>query len=189
MKDGVNRDLYFQNFIPGGNTNTFEIYNQYYIAFSMNVPGHIGLKTYYFRIVGFQDGDVLVKRTAVFDTKIIISDIAKFGYVKNNPQGLQEENKKSLFDRNGHYIYRVGTLQNNGQIATENTDQYKISLDFPWEYLTEYFESIASNYTYQSGDFFFVQHKLQLIYEFEITVATKNIDSIRSNLEGTGLNF
>jgi hypothetical protein len=189
VKDGVNRDLYFQNFIPGGNTNTFEIYNQYYIAFSMNVPGHIGLKTYYFRIVGFQDGDVLVKRTAVFDTKIIISDIAKFGYVKNNPQGLQEENKKSLFDRNGHYIYRVGTLQNNGQIATENTDQYKISLDFPWEYLTEYFESIASNYTYQSGDFFFVQHKLQLIYEFEITVATKNIDSIRSNLEGTGLNF
>jgi hypothetical protein len=189
VKDGVNRDLNFQNFIPGGNTNTFEIYNQYYIAFSMNIPGHVGLKTFYFRIVGFKEGDVLVKRTTVFDTNIQISQIAQFGYVKNNPQGLQEDNKKSLFDRNGHYIYRVGTIQTNGQIATENTDQYKISLDFPYEYLTEYFESIASNYTYQSGDFFLVQHKLQLIYEFEITVATKNIDSIRSNLEGTGLNF
>ncbi len=189
VKDGDTRYLNFQDFIPGGNTNTFEIYNQYYIAFSMNVPGHIGLKTYYFRIVGFQDGDVLVKRTAVFDTYIQISQIAKFGFVKNNPQGIQDDNVKSLFNRNGHYIYRVGTIQNNGQIATENTDQYKISLDFPYEYLTEYFESFASNYTYQSGDFFFVQHKLQLIYEFEITVATKNIEPVRSFIEGSGLNF
>jgi hypothetical protein len=182
-------NISFPNFIPGGNTNTYRIYNNYYIAFTQKVPGHLGLKTYYFRIVGFLGDDVLIKKTNVFTSKINISLIEKFGFVKNNPQGLQSSDPTSLFYRNGFYVFRVGNFVNFSQYTTENVNPFILGMDFPYEYIQRYFESLSDDYEYQPGDIFFIQHKLQLVYNFEITVSTRNSDDLRSNLEGTGLNF
>ncbi len=182
-------NIIFKNFIPGGNTNTFNIYNQYYIAISQKVPGHVGLKIYYFRITGFSGDSVLLKRTNVFNNKIKKNLIKKIGFVKNNPQGLQSEDPKSIFYKNGFYIYRVGTFVNANQITSEKVNQFKISSEIPWLYLKQYFESIADDYEYQSGDIFILQHKLQLTYELEVTVDAKNSDNLNSNIQGTGINF
>ncbi len=188
-EEGTEIKINFRDFIPGGNSNTFKIYNQYYIALQQRVPGHVGMKVYYFRITGFNGEGVLLKRTKVFDNKIKMNLINRIGFVKNNPQGLQTTDPKSLFYRNGFYIYRVGNFQINNQINTENVDQFLLFTEYPWQYFKQYLESISDDYEYQSGDIFFVQHKLQLIYEFEVTVETKDNVDLKSNLEGTGLNF
>ncbi len=189
IEDSQKINIDFKNFIPGGNTNTFNIFNKYYIALSQKVPGHVGLKVYYFRITGFSGDAILLKRTNVFDNKIKMDQIKKIGFVKNNPEGLQTEDPKSIFYKNGFYIYRVGNFQNANQINSEKVNQFKISCELPWLYLKQYLESIADDYEYQSGDIFFLQHKLQLTYELEITVETKDSKELNSNLEGTGLNF
>ncbi len=90
-----------------------------------------------------------------------------------------------MFYRNGFYIYRVGNFQINNQINTENVDQFLLFTEYPWQYFKHYLESISDDYEYQSGDIFFVQHKLQLIYEFEVTVETKDNVDLKSNLEVT----
>jgi len=118
-----------------------------------------------------------------------ISLIEKFGFVKNNPQGLQSSDPTSLFYRNGFYVYRVGNFVNFSQYTTETVNPFILGMDFPYEYIQRYFESLSDDYEYQPGDIFFIQHKLQLVYNFEITVSTRNSDDLRSNLEGTGLNF
>lgn len=192
--EGSSQKLYtidFKDFIPGGSSNTPTVYQQYYIAMTVKIPGSIGLRTFYFNIVGFEGNAIIVKNRKTYDRVIErdISKIVKFGFVKGNPQGISSEDPKSLFYRNGFHVYKVGNFSKASQENSENVNQFIIEFDFPWEYIDPYFNYLTNEITYSPGESYLIQHKLQLLYTFEITSKIKDSSMIQSNFQGTGLNF
>ncbi len=189
-----NQKLYtidFKDFIPGGSSNSPTIYEQYFLALTVKNPGSIGLSTYYFPIVGFEGNAIIVKNRKSYDREINddLTLIVKFGFVKANPQGISSEDPKSLFYKNGFHVYKVGNFTKASQETTENVNQFIVEIDFPWEYMDPYFNYLSNTYSYTPGEFYVIQHKLQLLYTFEITTNVKDSSIIQSNFQGTGLNF
>jgi hypothetical protein len=44
-------------------------------------------------------------------------------------------------------------------------------------------------FDFSSGDIFFIQQKLQLVYDLEIVSMVKDSSELNSNFQGIGLNF
>lgn len=192
--EGSTEKLYtidFKDFIPGGSSNTPTIYLQYYIALTVKNKNSSGLSTYYFPIVGFEGNAVIVKNRKSYDREIDgnLSKIVKFGFVKGNQQGISSEDPKSLFYKNGFHVFKVGNFSKASQENSENVNQFLIEIDYPWEYIDPYFSFLSDVYTYTPGESYLIQHKLQLLYTFEITTKIKDSSIIQSNFQGTGVNF
>ncbi len=189
-KDGkqINNNVIFKNFIPGGNTDTFEIYNKYYIVLGIRVPGHVGLLYNFANILGFADDGVIVEFLDNFDYSQL-NLIEKIGFAKNNLQGINTENKYSLFNNLGYNVYQIGNFTNQTQVASETIDQWVLDIDFPYDYLDEYLKNESPNYGFKPGEIFFIQHKLQISYNFEFICSIKNYKDLVSNINDSGLNF
>jgi hypothetical protein len=181
----------FKDFIPGGSSNSPNIYQQYYIAMGIKQPDSAGISTYYFPIFGFEGNAIIVKNRKSYDREItgVLTKIVKFGFVKGNQQGISSDDPRSLFYRNGFHVYKVGNFSKAAQENSENVNQFIIEIDYPWEYIDPYFSYLSNVYTYSPGESYLIQHKLQLLYTFEITSKIKDSSIIQSDFQGTGLNF
>jgi hypothetical protein len=183
-------DVIFKDFIPGGNTDIARIYQNYSIILGYQPFGLSGVKYYTMKIVGFaNDGGIIVENIQNVDIVTNFERFTKIAWAQNNPQGVNNANPKSLFYNQGFAVIRVGDFNNISDLETENVDQWSLEIDCPWEYISENLVNGNPEFDFSSGDIFFIQQKLQLVYDLEIVSMVKDSSELNSNFQGTGLNF
>ncbi len=183
-------DVIFKDFIPGGNTDIARIYQNYSIILGYQPYGSSGVKYYTMKIAGFSnDGGVIVENIQNVDIITNFERFTKIAWAQNNPQGVNNTNPKSLFYNQGFAVIRVGDFNNISDLETENVNQWSLEIDCPWEYISENLVNGNPEFDFTSGDIFFIQQKLQLVYDLEIVSMVKDSSDLNSNFQGTGLNF
>jgi hypothetical protein len=160
-----------KNIIPGANINNENIYKTYYIIlFDTKKNYH-----YYFTIDTITNTFITVNCNDNIPIFRNYSNI-KVGLAKNNPRGLNSDDKNSLFSKNGYNVISVGTTIEN---------QWNIEIDCPYLNLPEY---ILNSTGYYPGEIFLIQEKLQISYTFTVTIQTKDYQKIQSGLNESGNN-
>lgn len=168
------------NVIPGGVLNNNKINNMYYfIIYDGNDQTY-----YYLKIIGFNsDGGVILEHPSGFPNYAGNYANLKIGIAKSNMRGTNSELINSLFYHGGVNVITVGTPSTNNYDDTGN-DYWNIEIDFPYDSLPDYLQS--SN-TFSAGEIFFIQKKMQITYNFEITVGTKDYENMVSRLNEHGI--
>ncbi len=183
-------NVIFKDFIPGGNINSSEIYNDYSIVLRVKKDGHIGLKNYVMNILGFEkDGGIRLEYIQSVADITDLNKIEQIAWVQNNDEGSNSEEKTSLFYKQGFNVIRVGDFNNISQLETEDVDQFLIEIDYPFENLPDNLNPLNKENNFSSGDIFFIQEKLQINYLFEIETEIIDSSKLTSNIQGSGLNF
>lgn len=169
------------NVIPGGVLNNNKINNMYYfIIYDGNDQTY-----YYLKINGFSnDGGVILEHPTGFPNYAGNYANLKIGIAKSNMCGTNSELLNSLFYQGGVNVIKVGTPSTNNYDDTGN-DYWNIEIDFPYDSLPDYLQS--ENNTYSPGEIFFIQKKMQITYNFEITVGTKDYENMVSRLNEHGI--
>ena len=138
------------------------LYKNYYVVL---VEKHTN-QSEYFAIDGF---------TATYTSLISTEKLKKagtsyrIGIAQRNLRGQNTDDSHSLFSRGGYYIC--------------NVDHFKIEINFPYEKLPP---SIKNNYN--NGDIFLIQDKMQISYNFQITISVKDYVDVHSKLNESGNN-
>lgn len=191
--NGVQEEIYinFKELVPGGLQNNFNYYSQFIMIIAYPLSEYSQTDShFYFNVKGFIGDSILLEFTETFGliqtfdfnkVKLIIS--------KTISEGFQNENPQSLFFEKGFNVIRVGNFHNIDQLDTEDTNPFEIEIDFPYSYVPFFFKSDDPRNDYSPGDIFFIQHKLQLTYDFSITCKIKDSTEINSDIQGNGLNF
>jgi hypothetical protein len=168
------------NVIPGGTLNSNILNNMYYfIIYDNNDQTY-----YYLKINGFTgSGGVIVEHPTGFPNYGGNYANLKIGIAKSNMSGTNSELLSSLFYNGGVNVITVGTPSTNNYNDTEN-DFWNIEIDYPFDSLPDYLQS--SN-TFSAGEIFLIQKKMQITYNFEITVGTKDYENMVSRLNEHGV--
>ncbi len=183
-------NVIFKDFIPGGNINNKQIYEEYSIILRIKEDGLIGLKTYVLNVLGFEpNGGVRLEYSPKIENITDLNQIEQIGWVQNNLEGSNSEDKNSLFYKQGFNVIRVGEFNNIDQLETEDVNEFLIEIDYPFHYLPDNLNPENMNNDFSPGDIFFIQQKLQVHYTFEIECDIINSDNLVSNIQGSGLNF
>jgi hypothetical protein len=142
------------------------------------------------KIVAFaNDGGIIVENIQNVDIVTNFESFTKIAWAQNNPQGVNNINPKSLFYNQGFVVIRVGDFDNISELETEDVNQWSLEIDCPWEYISENLVNGNPEFDFSSGDIFFIQQKLQIVYDLEIVSMVKDSSELNSNFQGTGLNF
>lgn len=190
LNEIIEYPIIFKDFIPGGNIGNSKIYENYSIVLFIEIPGHIGLKQYVMNILGFEpDGGVRLEYIPSINQIMNLSNIVKIAWTPNNGEGSNNDDRTSLFFNQGYNVINVGEFTDLSQLDTEDTNPFLIEIDYPFDYLPKELNPDNPNNDFSPGDIFFIQHKLQLQYSFEITCEVKDSKGLNSMIQGTGLNF
>jgi hypothetical protein len=168
------------NVIPGGSLNSNKINSMYYfIIYDGNDQTY-----YYLKINGFSsNGGVILEHPTGFPNYAGNYANLKIGIARSNMCGTNSELLNSLFYRAGFNVISVGTPSTNNYTDAGN-DYWNIEIDFPYDSLPDYLQS--SN-TFSAGEIFFIQKKMQITYNFEITIGTKDYENMVSRLNEHGM--
>ena len=156
----------FNNIFPQDNT----INSEYYI-YLVIVNEHNLIENLICKVIGIQDGDVIIKVPQTFD---INSKINGIGFTKSDIRGHNSQEQKSLLSNNGYHVTSVGDMNFNGNDNTDDNKFWNIEIDYPYDNI--------ENLYFDNGDLFLVQQKLQISYTFKIEYFTKNYDQLESML-------
>lgn len=179
-------DIVFRNFIPGGNTNISRIYTNYSIVLGIQPYGMLGVQYVTLNILGFEGDSVIVEYNDKIANITDYKEIPKIAWAANNPQGINDSNAKSLFYNQGFHVIRVGNFTDITQLTTESVNFWEIEIDFPYDYLPSQYRNDGGKYDLTSNDIFFLQQKLQLVYDLEIITMVKDSTELISEIQGQG---
>jgi hypothetical protein len=179
--NNVVNNVIMSNVIPGGSLNSNKINNMYYfIIYDGNDQTY-----YYLKISGFSsNGGIIVEHPAGFPNYAGNYANLKCGIAKSNMCGSNSELLNSLFYHGGFNVISVGTPSTNNY-DNVNDDFWNIEIDYPYDSLPDYLQS--ENNTYSPGEIFFIQKKMQITYNFEITIGTKDYENMVSRLNEHGM--
>jgi len=173
------------NVIPGGVLNNNKINNMYYfIIYDGNDQTY-----YYLKISGFSNGfssgsSIIVEHPSGFPNYAGNYANLKVGIAKSNMCGTNSEQLNSLFYNGGFNVISVGTPATTNY-DNVNDDYWNIEIDYPYKKLPDYLQSDSNSYS--PGEIFFIQKKMQITYNFEITVGTKDYENMVSRLNEHGI--
>ena len=169
------------NVIPGGVLNSHKINNMYYfIIYDGNDQTY-----YYLKITGFSsNGGVILENPDSFPNYLGNYENLKIGISRSNMCGTNSELLNSLFYHGGFNVISVGTPATTNY-NNVNDDFWNIEIDYPYDSLPDYLQK--KHYSYSPGEIFFIQKKMQITYNFEITVGTKDYESMVSRLNEHGI--
>jgi hypothetical protein len=157
-KNGKNIPVLLQNLIP-----TPLLKNYYVVLFDKNDNS-----TNYFSIDSF---------TSTYTILISTDKIGKYsnyriGIAQKNMRGENDTDIGSFFSNNGFYVYTIDPI-----------NPFKIEINYPYHQLPN---NIKNNYN--SGDIFLIQDKMQISYNFQITISIKDYGDVHSKLNESGNN-
>jgi hypothetical protein len=171
-------DINMSNVIPGGTLNTNKISSQYYfIIFDSNSQTY-----YYLKVIGFFNNGIIVDHPEEFPSYSGIYDGLKIGIAKSNLAGANNESLSSLFYNGGVNVLTVGT-PSTSNYENINQNYWNIEIDYPYDSLPEY---LKSSNTFSAGEIFFIQKKMQITYNFQLTIGIKDYDNMVSRLNEHG---
>ena len=165
----------FKELIPGGITNDYNVFSNYYIVIYNNTTN----KTYYLKIVSITNKSIIVTALSGMPQFKDYNNL-KIGIAKNNLNGISSDDSKSLFSKQGNYVINVGPNTNNLDLS-----KWVIDINYPYILLPEYLKTPG---LYNPGDIFLIQDKLQVHYTFIIGQNTKDYNSLTSYLNVSGNN-
>jgi hypothetical protein len=180
--NNVVNNVSMANVIPGGTLNSNKINNMYYfIIYDGNDQTY-----YYLKINGFTSGGggVILEHPTGFPNYAGNYTNLKIGIAKSNMCGTNSELLNSLFYHGGVNVISVGTPSTTNY-DNVNDDYWNIEIDFPYDSLPDYLQSDSN--TYSPGEIFFIQKKMQITYNFEITIGTKDYENMVSRLNEHGM--
>ena len=178
--NNVVNNVIMSNVIPGGSLNSNKINNMYYfIIYDANDQTY-----YYLKISGFSsNGGVIVEHPTGFPNYAGNYANLKCGIAKSNMCGSNSELLNSLFYNAGFNVIKVGTPATTNY-HNVNDDYWNIEIDYPFDSLPDYLQSPN---TFSAGEIFFIQKKMQITYNFEITIGTKDYENMVSRLNEHGM--
>ena len=174
-----------ENVIPGGSLNSNKINNMYYfIIYDGNDQTY-----YYLKINGFSNGSsstggIILEHPIGFPNYGGNYANLKIGISRSNMCGTNSELLNSLFYQAGFNVISVGTPATTNYDDTGD-DYWNIEIDYPYDSLPDYLQK--KHYSYSPGEIFFIQKKMQITYNFEITVGTKDYENMVSRLNEHGI--
>lgn len=151
--------------------NNILIYKDYYIVFFDSKKSY----SYFLKIDQINDNYITVEYNESLPIFKNYSTI-KIGITKSNLRGATDDNPHSLFYKGGYTVINVGNT-----IET----QWDIEINFPYYNLPEY---ILNSTVYYPAEIFLIQEKLQISYNFDITIEVKDYDKLKSGLNESGNN-
>jgi hypothetical protein len=128
---------------------------------------YLVIQTYYLKIIRTEGLYFVVENKIPED---VLNDTVRIGITQSYLPGLQDKNRDSLFCKSGYYVVNVERKNNT----------VEFDINFPY--------SRMANATYYENEIFLIQDKLQINYNFEVTIKTKNFDSVSSQLNVSGNN-
>ena len=164
-----NINVLLKDIIPGGNDNNTQLFKDYYVVIYDTSTG----KYYYCSIISFSNTYISVQANGLPNYSKYAN--LKIGVAKKNLRGNTENDLNSLFSIYGHTVINIGD---------DVTDNFNIEINFPYANLPEYIK----DGTYQGGDIFLIQDKMQISYSFEITTQIKDYDTLNSRVNESGYN-
>ena len=159
-----------KDIIPGGNTNDPLLFKDYLIV----IYDSNGNKYHYLSILSFTNTYIVVNIDSL-PTYNKYNNL-KIGIAKKNLRGNSDVELESLFCVYGFIVTYIE--------IEDNPNEFKIEINFPYDKLPKY---IKDGY-YNAGDIFFIQDKMQISYNFEITTMVKDYLNVNSHLNESGNN-
>jgi len=141
-----------------------DIQSLFPLYFNSNEIHYLVINTYYLKIVGI-DGKYFIVENKIPEE--LLDENLRIGITKSYLPGMTEPYLNSLFYKGGYYILNVN--KNNNSIEFE--------INYPY-----------SDTYYYPSEVFFIQDKLQINYNFEVIIKTKNFDPLSSQLNVSGSN-
>jgi hypothetical protein len=167
--DVVGETLYLSLFYTNEKNEVVDIDVQSLFPINNAASGvqYLVIQTYYLKIIRTEGLYFVVENQIPED---VLDDTVRIGITKSYLPGLTDTNRESLFYKSGYYIVNV----------EKKSSSIVFDINFPYSKLhsTHYYEN----------EIFFIQDKLQINYNFEITIKTKNFDSVSSQLNVSGNN-
>ncbi len=97
-----------------------------------------------------------------------VEEIERIGLLRRVKEGYQEEDRYQLHDKNGFYVTKVGNFTNVSQLKKEENQMWYIEIDYPYQNLTKDLREDEEDFSMMQHDFFIVEEKRQILYEFGI---------------------
>lgn len=183
----------FKQLVPGGLQDNYSFYSQFLLILGYRNGNESELNNFYlyYNIEGFVEDAILLeyKEGLYFYINSLNWKNISFYLSKTIPEGNQNENPQSLYYDKGFNVISVGNFNDINQLETEDTQPFEIEIDFPYDKIPYFFKSEDFRNEYNPGTVFFIQHKLQLFYDFTITCKVKDSSEVNSDIQGNGLNF